>query len=395
MQSDLAYYLRISNHLAGELDIRSALRAVKGEIDRIIEVDHLDVCLIDPDKACNTTYEVGLRTSWSATRSVVTISPIRDILTGVSDEMMTGDALNDDRYIFPGSDSDPIQRYQLRSRINVAMKVLGQTIGALNCSSRKANFYNDDNLEQVKTLADILAPYFFALRQGEAARKEAIKRARIEAQEEGLREGAMRLTSALESERQRIGMDLHDQTLADMTRLSRELRPRLSRERTEALQAEFQSCIQGLRRIIDTSIPSILELFGFEEAVTAHFNQAAPHAEGLCLTVADATGGAIDLLPDAVRTALFRICQEALNNTVRHSGASLVRIDILFDGPEMLELTISDDGRFQDKPAARAGGLTHMRTRARLIGAQFAVSKHNGTMITIQLARPVLSEIAS
>ncbi|EEE36059.1 two component sensor kinase [Rhodobacteraceae bacterium KLH11] len=392
MQSDLAYYLRISNHLAGELDIRSALRAVKDEIDRIITVDHLDICLIDRDKFCCTTYEVGLRTSWSATRSVVATSPIRDILTGSSDAMMTGDALSDDRYVFPGSNSEPIQRHHLRSRINVAMKVLGQTIGALNCSVRRPDYYSSANLEQVRTLADILAPYFFALRQGEAARKEAIKRARIEAQEEGLREGAMRLTTMLERERQRIGMDLHDQTLADMTRLARELKPGLSQKRTEKLQSEFQACIQDLRQIIDTSIPSILELFGFEEAVTAHFEQAGSDGSGLRLTVSDATGGTVDRLPEAIRTTLFRICQEALNNTIRHSGARQVRIDLLFDGPEMLELTISDDGRFRPPAERRSGGLAHMRTRARLIGARFGISKHNGTMITIQLPLPEMIE---
>ena len=43
--SDLAHYLRISNLLAGNLNIHTALGSVKAEIDKIIEFDHLDICL--------------------------------------------------------------------------------------------------------------------------------------------------------------------------------------------------------------------------------------------------------------------------------------------------------------------------------------------------------------
>jgi len=69
--SDLAHYLRISNLLAGNLDIHSALSSVKTEIDKIIEFDHLDVCLIDTDKTWATANEVGVQTAWSKMRSTV------------------------------------------------------------------------------------------------------------------------------------------------------------------------------------------------------------------------------------------------------------------------------------------------------------------------------------
>ena len=243
-------YVRISNHLAGTLDIRSALRAVSGEIEKIIAYDHLDVCFIDEDGLWNTSYEVGLRTSWSSSRSLVADSPVRHILNGITDTMLTGDALVDQRYYFPGSVSEPMRKHGLRSRINVAMKVFGRTAGALNLSMRQPDYYCESHVDQVQNLADILAPYFFALRASETAKKEAIQRTKIAGQQEGLRLGALRLTEALEQERQRIGMDLHDQTLADLTRLSRDLKPGLSTEETSKLQGEFQNCIQQLRRII-------------------------------------------------------------------------------------------------------------------------------------------------
>ena len=250
--SDLAHYLRISNLLAGNLDIHSALSSVKTEIEKIIEFDHLDVCLIDTDKRWATAYEVGVETAWSKMRSHVRKAPIRDILLGKTDHLLTGNALEDPRFLFPGAVSAPIIDHELRSRVSVGMKVLGEVVGSLNCSSKKEGFYDQSHLEQMRILADMLAPYFYALRANEKANKEAIIRAEILAREEGLRLGALSLTDALEAERQRIGMDLHDQTLADLTRIARDLRPGLSEAQYLRLQQQVQNMIQGLRDIIDT-----------------------------------------------------------------------------------------------------------------------------------------------
>ncbi|URK17512.1 hypothetical protein M9H61_18465 [Thalassospira sp. GO-4] len=390
--SDLAHYLRISNLLAGNLDIHSALSSVKTEIEKIIEFDHLDVCLIDTDKSWATAYEVGVETAWSKMRSYVQKAPIRDILLGKTDHLLTGNALQDQRFLFPGAVSAPIIDHQLRSRVSVGMKVLGEVVGSLNCSSKKEDFYNQSHLEQIRILADMLAPYFYALRANEKANKEAIIRAEILAREEGLRLGALSLTDALEAERQRIGMDLHDQTLADLTRIARDLRPGLSEAQYLRLQQQVQNMIQGLRDIIDTSIPSILDLFGFHHAVQTHLERAVSYDSVMQFKVDDQTDGAIDLLPETTRIAVFRICQEAINNAVLHSNASLVSVSIAKSVDGCLTIKVSDNGNFQPHPRKPPSGLEHMKTRARLIGAKYDLSTSDGTQVTIQLHQPTRQE---
>ncbi|NIY77725.1 sensor histidine kinase [Thalassospira sp. HF15] len=390
--SDLAHYLRISNLLAGNLDIHSALSSVKTEIDKIIEFDHLDVCLIDTDKRWATAYEVGVETAWSKMRSNVHKAPIRDILLGKTDHLLTGNALQDQRFLFPGAVSAPIIDHELRSRVSVGMKVLGEVVGSLNCSSKKEDFYNQSHLEQMRILADMLAPYFYALRANEKANKEAIIRAEILAREEGLRLGALSLTDALEAERQRIGMDLHDQTLADLTRIARDLRPGLSEAQYLRLQQQVQNMIQGLRDIIDTSIPSILDLFGFHHAVQTHLERAVSYDSAMQFKVDDETDGAIDLLPETTRIAVFRICQEAINNAVLHSNASLVSVLITKSPDDCLIIKVSDNGNFQTNPRKPPSGLEHMKTRARLIGAKYDLSTTDGTQVTIQLHQATRQE---
>lgn len=386
--SDLAHYLRISNQLAGNLDIHSALRSVKAEIAEIIEFDHLDVCLIDNDKMWNTSYEVGLQTIWSTARTLVRKSPVREILLGETDALLTGNALEDPRYMFPGSESAPILHHEFRSRVNVAMKVLGEVIGSLNCSTKKKDFYDQSHVKQLRILADMLAPYFFALRANEKANKEAIIRAEILAREEGLRLGALSLTDALEAERQRIGMDLHDQTLADLTRISRDLRHGLSDTQQHLLQQQVQRMIQDLRDIIDTSIPSILELFGFHHAVVTHLERAITSNSKMHFEVDDLTDGAIDTLRDTTRIAVFRICQEAINNAVMHSNAENIAVIVKYDSENRLCVTISDDGEFRPHKQKPRGGLAHMKTRAQLIGAKYEIKTQKGTEISIRLPQP-------
>lgn len=384
---DLPYYLRISNHLAGKLDIRSALISVKSEIDQILSLDHLDVCLIDEDHAWHTTYEVGIKTRWSTSRALVSDSPVREILMGKVDSMITDNAMKDIRYVFDGALCEPIFQHRLKSRINVSMKVLGRTIGSLNCSSHEENLYNDENVGQVRNMADVLAPYFYALRATESARREALIRSDIQLREEGLRQGALGLTEALERERQRIGMDLHDQTLADLTRISRDLANAVKPQDIRQLQIRVQDCIQGLRDIIDTSIPAILELFGFQHAVKTHMDRALSSQPGTLSRVIDLTENAIDDLPDTVRISLFRITQEAVNNSVQHSNASHIEVEIRSNFASELSISIRDDGQAnatQMKNKAR-GGLMHMRTRARLIGAEFEISDQGGTCVSIRL----------
>lgn len=401
----LVSLLRISSHLAGKVEIRAALRSVKNEIEQLLPIDHLDVCLIDDQGTWNTSYEVGLRTRWSMSRTSVTFSPIRTILVGETDFMLTENAMEDPRYNFAGALAQPILQHKLRSRVNVAMKVLGRTIGALNCSSRTPGLYDMRSVERVRQIADVLAPYFYSLRANEKAKQAAVVRAEAQAREEGLRQGALELTRALEQERQRIGMDLHDQTLADLTRIMRDLEKPLSPENQSQIVTKVQNCIQDLRGIIDTAVPSLLDMFGFTHALRIHLERAVSEHENMKLQILDETDGLIDQLDSTTRIAFFRIGQEAINNAARHSNAG--RLSVKLTGTQgQLKMVVADNGRGLSLPTEpdhnteRTGGIAHMRTRANLVGADFHICSSEGTEVTVTLdlpnaQKPVLPEVWS
>ncbi|MFN7223904.1 MAG: ATP-binding protein [Paracoccaceae bacterium] len=395
----LDHLFSISRLLAGQLDFRSAIQAVSAEIAQILPHDHLDVCILRQDGQFHTAYESGIETDWGKQpHAPIANSPIRALLQGEVDHILTQNACTDPRFQFAGGFYQPIHDHGLRARIHVPMMVRGEVIGAFSASLKRAGAYGREDVRHARYVADLLSPYFFALRAAEQAQRSAIIEAEARAREEGLRLGALKLTEALESERQHIGMDLHDQTLADLTRLTRHLEklPQggpASAETLEPITRGLHRCMQDLRHIIEQAKPSLLQLFGFAHAVEHHLDRAIRDSgHSIDWTLNDTSDGAFDALDPTVSIALFRIAQEAINNAVSHAEAGRISVQMSAT-PGQILMAVSDDGRGIAKKRARIGsGIDNMKTRARLISARCTLAagiNGAGTSVGIVLPRAV------
>jgi signal transduction histidine kinase len=402
--SRLNQFFRISRALAGQLDFLSAIRSVAAEVAEIVPYDHLDVCIVRHDGKVHTAYETGIDTAWgSAAHAPVALSPIRSLLMGEVDHILTDDATTDPRFHFPGAFTRPIHEHALRARIHAPMIVHGEVIGAVSVSRHEAGVYRAADARNVRYLTELLSPYFYAIRAAEQARQSAIVEAEARAREEGLRLGARRLTEALEAERQRIGMDLHDQTLADLTRLARRLERLAQQGGAEAgeaasIAAGLHTSMAALRQIIEEARPSVLQLFGFAEAVENHLERAIRDSgQDIVGTLVDESAGAVDRLPAATSVTLLRIVQEAVNNAVAHADARRIEVRLAASSRQ-ITLAVTDDGRGRDSVPRRTGaGIENMRTRARLVGGRFSLGHGPGgvgTVVRLALAASDAEEAA-
>jgi len=105
-------------------------------------------------------------------------------------------------------------------------------------------------------------------------------------------------------------------------------------------------------------------------------------------------------LTQEIKTAVFRIVQEALTNVYRHSKAQIARIEIENDDTS-LQLRIKDDGH--GIPASMSSvahngktgvGLASMRERATLLGGTFDIhSDKQGTTLSISIPIPEVSRV--
>jgi signal transduction histidine kinase len=93
-----------------------------------------------------------------------------------------------------------------------------------------------------------------------------------------------------------------------------------------------------------------------------------------------AAGLAVDLIQTGdesavsthVRSAVFRLVQEALTNTLRHSGAGHVRVTVHY-GTTEVEIEVLDDGNAPPEPGGVGHGLAGMRERARQVNGDVVV----------------------
>jgi signal transduction histidine kinase len=99
------------------------------------------------------------------------------------------------------------------------------------------------------------------------------------------------------------------------------------------------------------------------------------------------------LLPKEEEISLYRIVQEAINNILKHSGASEASVRIKLVGDE-IQVTIADDGRgFTLEPAGQAElqkrgfGLTGSAERVRMLGGTQTIqtAPGQGTIIHITI----------
>ncbi|MGP3967703.1 sensor histidine kinase [Streptomyces sp. 6N223] len=99
----------------------------------------------------------------------------------------------------------------------------------------------------------------------------------------------------------------------------------------------------------------------------ARLPELAAQAERAGLTVTTRTEGTPSPLPPGADLAAFRIVQEALTNTVRHSGSRTARVLLRYAADE-LELRIDDDGPATGEGTVGGNGLVGMRERAAAFG---------------------------
>jgi len=209
--------------------------------------------------------------------------------------------------------------------------------------------------------------------------------------EEELRAIPSRLIEVQENERKRLAGDLHDsigQTLAALKfRIEHVINTLEKRESRQALQLlhEFvpilQRSIDETRAIYMGLKPSLLSDFGLLatlEWYRLELVKLYPHQHIELETAIEEED-----IPEDLKTTIFRIVQEALNNTFKHGGAEWVDVRIaLNDGA--IEIEISDDGvgmdvdHVMESTTAKSLGLKGMRERTELTGGEFTIESAPG-----------------
>jgi PAS domain S-box-containing protein len=254
----------------------------------------------------------------------------------------------------------------------VPLAVKSRVIGGIGVAHEKRNYFTSHHADLALSVADQAAITLVNAELNKQAQEVAVL-----------------------EERQRLAHNLHDAINQSLfsAGLIAEVLPRLwerdqgearrsledLRKLTRGAMAEMRALLAELRpsTLTDAELGDLLRLLG--NAFTGRTNIPAK-----VTVVGQAT------LPAEVQVAIYRVCQEALNNVAKHARASLVEIHLLHED-SAIELSIRDDGQGFDPEQTASGhyGLSMMRERAEGVGARLSITSQpgRGTELIIRWAQ--------
>jgi signal transduction histidine kinase len=205
---------------------------------------------------------------------------------------------------------------------------------------------------------------------------------------------ASQCLTAQETERKRVAGELHDSIAASLVAMKFRIEKVVEEmkegdgnpESLHDLGSKVTDINNEVRRIMADLRPSVLDDLGIIAAINwfcREYQKTYSH-----ISVEKQIGVLEPEVPDSLKTPIFRISQEAMNNIAKHSQASLVKFSLQHNDGR-IKLVIQDNGQgFDPNTATRGLGLSTMRERAQLSGGSFDLEsvKGKGTIIRVSWA---------
>ncbi len=206
------------------------------------------------------------------------------------------------------------------------------------------------------------------------------------------------MVTAQEAERQRIARELHDETGQALTAIGLGLRGISTNLRQDTdragknlrqLEGLVAHSLDELQRLIADLRPSHLDELGLRATLRWYAGELERRSS---LKVEVDVVGEPQEIPLEVKTAVFRIAQEALTNVVKHSGAATAKVHLHFDS-DTVSVSVEDSGCGFDMgriamEKREAWGLLGMRERAELLGGTFRLDSQPGAGTQVQVVLP-------
>lgn len=246
-----------------------------------------------------------------------------------------------------------------------------RTLGVLALDFTGRRPFSADELSLYRSIADLLSSAF---ENAGAYQSETIAQ----------------MKQAAQDERTRLARDLHDSITQALFAASLKAEALTEHEDIAAHSAETAEQVRRLTRGALAQMRTLLLELRSETLANVPIQQ-------LLHNVVEATEGrasiAVELKfvgdgqpPSYLHAALYRVTQEALNNIVRHSGATHATVEMAVE-PARVRLLVHDDGcGFEPGPLSPAHlGLKSMHERAAEIGAELRIvsAPGEGTLVML------------
>lgn len=201
------------------------------------------------------------------------------------------------------------------------------------------------------------------------------------------------LTSILETEekeRSRIAKDLHDGIVQDLTAIKFDIKS-MVQQVPENIQTQLNKVLNNVdvtskevREISYQMMPVTLRELGLLKAIEELLNRSL-HKNNIKFEFD--SFGIEERLSEKIETTVYRICQELINNTIKHSQANNVSLLLQLKN-NVLQLTYEDDGvGFNSSTIKKGIGLNSLNSRIEMVkgSLEFDATATTGTTAYIRI----------
>lgn len=195
-----------------------------------------------------------------------------------------------------------------------------------------------------------------------------------------------------EKERTRIAKDLHDGIVQDLVAIKHQLNkavdldPNESKENVKSIALDIERAGNELRDISYQMMPLTLKEYGLEKALDALLQKTC---SALNISYDFELINVHKTLEEKIEVSIYRICQELINNSVKHSQAS--HIGLLIQGKgDHLQIIYEDNGVGFDANSITKGiGLNSLDSRIELIKGSFTIDSEISKGVTAYIRIPL------
>ena len=214
----------------------------------------------------------------------------------------------------------------------------------------------------------------------------------------------MKILEQQENERSRIARDLHDSVVQVLTNLVHKceicskimdvdgIRAKLE---LEIMSRNLREAISEMRNIIYDLRPMSFDDLGLNVTLESFINDVKSRTN---MEITFNVEGTPNVLPSIMQLTIFRVVQEATNNSIKHSKGKKLDIVFKYDS-DNIYLNIKDDGigiekeSEENKQSLHTGfGLDMMKERVALLNGKIDVLTAEDGGTSIEVIIPILQE---
>lgn len=199
------------------------------------------------------------------------------------------------------------------------------------------------------------------------------------------------LVDGLENERRRLSRELHDGIGPLLTSLKFYIENKIE---SKVQQAEMKTIVDNtiseIRLMSNDLMPSTLDDFGVGAALT-NFVVSINKSSGITIDFEDLTKQINSKITKNQEINIFRICQELINNTLKHASCKNIKIT-LSEFDDFISLFYFDDGcGFNIKNIKFGSGIINIKERVEICNGEIKINSIPGST-SFEIELPVNNE---